>query len=242
MKMNDENTAKHSEFSENSKEKLSLEEQVEILQKKLEQAEITATDKSIALIEMTAGRNALYHSLQETQMRLAEVTGQYENDVEAYKKEMDLCMKEKRQLQEQYDSVVIKAKRYDELQESIIKIKMKAEMQAHEMIDDAQEKTMDAVNLIDNIEKEMRLFREDLTFLRRDIKIGTLTLDDRLQNVDIRLTKNLEKLLKIRETFYVTNSLPMDEPSVAAGNVPYIYYPDVINPPVNDNKNDDDDL
>ncbi|MBQ9461666.1 MAG: hypothetical protein IJU51_07130 [Clostridia bacterium] len=88
----------------------------------------------------------------------------------------------------------------------------------------------------------MRLFREDLTFLRRDIKIGTLTLDDRLQNVDIRLTKNLEKLLKIRETFYVTNSLPMDEPSVAAGNVPYIYYPDVINPPVNDNKNDDDDL
>lgn len=240
--MNDENTAKHSEFSENSKEKLSLEEQVEILQKKLEQAEITATDKSIALIEMTAGRNALYHSLQETQMRLAEVTGQYENDVEAYKKEMDLCMKEKRQLQEQYDSVVIKAKRYDELQESIIKIKMKAEMQAHEMIDDAQEKTMDAVNLIDNIEKEMRLFREDLTFLRRDIKIGTLTLDDRLQNVDIRLTKNLEKLLKIRETFYVTNSLPMDEPSVAAGNVPYIYYPDVINPPVNDNKNDDDDL
>ena len=242
MKINDENTAKHSEFSENSKEKLSLEEQVEILQKKLEQAEITATDKSIALIEMTAGRNALYHSLQETQMRLAEVTGQYENDVEAYKKEMDLCMKEKRQLQEQYDSVVIKAKRYDELQESIIKIKMKAEMQAHEMIDDAQEKTMDAVNLIDNIEKEMRLFREDLTFLRRDIKIGTLTLDDRLQNVDIRLTKNLEKLLKIRETFYVTNSLPMDEPSVAAGNVPYIYYPDVINPPVNDNKNDDDDL
>lgn len=240
--MNDENTAKHSEFSENSKEKLSLEEQVEILQKKLEQAEITATDKSIALIEMTAGRNALYHSLQETQMRLAEVTGQYENDVEAYKKEMDLCMKEKRQLQEQYDSVVIKAKRYDELQESIIKIKMKAEIQAHEMIDDAQEKTMDAVNLIDNIEKEMRLFREDLTFLRRDIKIGTLTLDDRLQNVDIRLTKNLEKLLKIRETFYVTNSLPMDEPSVAAGNVPYIYYPDVINPPVNDNKNDDDDL
>ena len=154
MKMNDENTAKHSEFSENSKEKLSLEEQVEILQKKLEQAEITATDKSIALIEMTAGRNALYHSLQETQMRLAEVTGQYENDVEAYKKEMDLCMKEKRQLQEQYDSVVIKAKRYDELQESIIKIKMKAEMQAHEMIDDAQEKTMDAVNLIDNIEKK----------------------------------------------------------------------------------------
>lgn len=239
--MNDENTVQRSEFSENSKEKLSLEEQVEILQKKLEQAEITATDKSIALIEMTAGRNALYHSLQETQMRLAEVTGQYENDVEAYKREMDLCMKEKRQLQEQYDSVVIKAKRYDELQESLIKIKMKAEMQAHEMIDDAQEKAMDAVNLIDNIEKEMRLFREDLTFLRRDIKIGTLTLDDRLENVDIRLTKNLDKLLKIRETFYVTNSLPMDEPSVNAGDAPHIYYPDVINPPVNNNKNDEED-
>ena len=242
MKMNDENTVKHSEFSENSKEKLSLEEQVEILQKKLEQAEITATDKNIALIEMTAGRNALYHSLQETQMRLAEVTGQYENDVEAYKREMELCLKEKRQLQEQYDSVVIKAKRYDELQESIIKIKMKAEMQAHEMIDDAQEKAMDAVNLIDEIEKEMRLFRDDLIFLRRDIKIGTLTLDDRLENVDVRLTKNLDRLLKIRETFYVANSLPMDEPSVGSGDAPYIHYPEIINPPVNAKNDDDGDL
>ena len=238
--MNDETTVKLSEFSENSKEKLSLEDQVEILQKKLEQAEITATDKGIALIEMTAGRNALYHSLQEAQMRLAEVTGQYENDVESYKRELDNCLKEKRQLQEQYDSVVIKAKRYDELQESIIKIKMKAEIKAHEMIDDAQEKTMDAVNLIDNIEKEMKLFREDLTFLRRDIKIGTLTLDDRLDNVDVRLTKNLNKLLAIKESFYVVNSLPLDEPVPASGDAPYIFYPENINPPVKTERNEDE--
>ena len=242
MKMEDEMTVKHSEFSENSREKLSLEEQVDILQKKLEQAEMTATDKGIALIEMTAGRNALYHSLQEAQMRLAEVTGQYENDVETYKRELDLRLKEKRQLQEQYDSVIIKAKRYDELQESLIKIKMKAEMQAHEMIDDAQEKTMDAIMLIDNIEKEMRLFREDLTFLRRDIKIGTLTLDDRLENVDIRLTKNLEKLLAIKESFYVTNSLPMDDPVPGTGDVPHITYPEVINPVHDENEDDDEDL
>ena len=116
------------DMAENSKEKLPLEEQIEILQKKLEDAEMRATEKGIALIEMTAGRNALYQSLQDTQMRLAEVTGQYENDVQVYKNELEVCMKEKRQLQEQYDSIFIKAKRYDELQESVIKIKMKAEM------------------------------------------------------------------------------------------------------------------
>ena len=243
--MKDEKTITHSEFSENSKEKLPLEEQIEILQKKLEDAEMRATEKGIALIEMTAGRNALYQSLQDTQMRLAEVTGQYENDVQVYKNELEVCMKEKRQLQEQYDSIFIKAKRYDELQESVIKIKMKAEMQAHEMIDDAQEKAMDAVNLIDDIEKEMRLFRDDITFLRRDIKIGTITLDDRLENVDARLTKSLGKLLAIKETFYINNSLPLDNPpdvndqlifdesdaGTGKGDAPFISYPEVINPP-----------
>ena len=69
-----------------------------------------ATDKNIALLEMTASRNALYRSLQDTPIRLAEAVGQRENDVEAYQKELDLRLEEKRKLQEQCDSLLIKAK------------------------------------------------------------------------------------------------------------------------------------
>ncbi len=230
--MSDEVMVKHSELSENTKNILTPEEQIDFLQEKLEQAELKATEKNIALIEMTASRNALYNSLQETQMRLAEAIGQRENDVEAYKKELEQRLKEKRQLQEQYDSLVIKAKRYDELQESLIKIKMKAEERAHGVIDEAQEKAMDTIMLIDNIEKEIRLFKDDVTFLRRDIKIGTLTLDDRLDNVYLRLCKNLDKLLEIKENFYIKNSIPLDDvtESVSEGGVPVIDYPVELNP------------
>lgn len=231
--MTEDTTVKHSELSENTKAMLTPEEQIEFLKNKLEQAELRATEKNIALIEMTASRNALYNSLQETQMRLAEAVGQRENDVEAYKKELELRLREKRQLQEQYDSLVIKAKRYDELQESLIKIKMKAEEQSHCIIDEAQEKAMDTIMLIDNIEKEIKLFSEDIIFLRRDIKIGTLTVDDRLDNVYLRLCKNLDRLLEIKENFYITNSLPFDDEmddSVSEGTVPVISYPEVINP------------
>ncbi len=208
--------------------KLTPEEQIEFLRRKLEQAEMEATDKGIALIEMTASRNALYKSLQDTQMRLAEAVGQRENDVEAYQKELDARLEEKRRLQEQVDSLGIKAKRYDELQESLVKIKMNAELRAHGVIDEAQEKAMDTIMLIDDIEKEIRLFREDLTYLRRDIKIGTITLDDRLENIYVRLCRNLDRLTEIKENFYIRNSLPMDDDEfiVGEGSAPKINYPD----------------
>ena len=189
--------------------KLTPEEQIDFLKRKLEQAEMEATDKGIALIEMTASRNALYKSLQDTQMRLAE---------------------EKRQLQEQYDALVIKAKRYDELQESLVKIKMKAELRAHGVIDEAQEKAMDTIMLIDDIEKEISLFREDVTYLRRDIKIGTVTLDDRLENVYLRLCKSLDRLIEIKENFYIKNSLPLDDDAGFAGEgkAPTLHYPEYV--------------
>ncbi len=212
--------------------KLTPEEEIDFLKRKLEEAEMTATDKNIALIEMTAARNALYRSLQDTQMRLAETIGQRENDIEAYQKELELRLQEKRRLQEEYDALIIKAKRYDELQESLIKIKMNAEIRAHGVIDEAQEKAMDTIMLIDDIEKEIKLFGEDIDFLRRDIRIGTLTLDDRLENVYQRLCKSLDKLLEIKQNFYIKNSLPLDEDqsSHASGDVPHIVYPSEMSP------------
>lgn len=208
--------------------KLTPEEQIDFLQRKLEEAKLEATDKNIALIEMTASRNALYQSLQETQMRLAQAQGQRDNDVEAYQKELAQRLEEKRELQKQVDMFSIKAKRYDELQDSLIKIKMDAEIKAHSVVDEAQEKAMDTVMLIDDIEKEIRLFREDIEYLRRDIRIGTLTLDDRLENVYLRLCKNLDKLTKIREEFYIKNSLPLDEQELtfSSGMAPVIEYPE----------------
>ena len=210
--------------------KLTPEEQIEFLKRKLEQAEMDAADKNIALIEMTASRNALYRSLQDTQIRLAEAVGQRENDVEAYQKELDLRLEEKRKLQEQCDSLLIKAKRYDELTESVVKIKMKAEERAHGVIDEAQEKAMDTIMLIDDIEKEINLFREDLTYLRRDIKIGTVTLDDRLENIYLRLCKNLDRLTEIKEKFYIKNALPLDGDPFEdqQGIVPVITYPKTV--------------
>ncbi len=209
--------------------KLTNKEQIDFLNRKLKEAELEATDKGIALIEMTAARNSLYKSLQDTQMRLAEAIGQRENDIEAYQKELELRLKEKRDLQEQYDALVIKAKRYDELQESLVKIKMKAEIRAHGVVDEAQEKAMDAIMLIDNIAKEIDLFRQDITFLRRDIKIGTVTLDDRLENIYLRLCKNMDRLMEIKENFYTKNSLPMDDDSyLSKSAAPVIKYPNEI--------------
>lgn len=217
----------HAVLSGQSQE--TVEEEIERLKNRIHELEMDYTDKNIALIEMTASRNALYRSLQDTQMRLAEVNAQRNNDVEAYERELALRLEEKRTLQEEYDALVIKAKRYDELQESVVHIKMQAEIKAHDVIDEAQEHSMDAVNLIDNIAYEIDLFRQDIVRLRQDIKIGTLTLDDRLDSLYLRLCQNMDKLLKIKKHFYSEHALPYEphpEDEKLSGTAPVINYPD----------------
>lgn len=202
--------------------------ELEQLKERLHEAELELSDKKTSLIEITAARNALYKSVQALQMQLADVTAQRENDIQAYEAELRLRLEEKHQLQEKYDLLVIKAKRYDELQESLMNIKMKAEARALGVIDDAQEKAMDAVNVIDMIEKEVNLFREDIAWLRRDIKIGTITLDDRLDTLYKRICKNMDTLTKIKNDFYKSNNIPLgnefDENS--ENPIPSIKYPD----------------
>lgn len=206
-----EKKLKHSELSPSVKHKLTAGDQINFLERKLEEAKLEVTDKNIALIEMRAARDALYQSVQDSQMKLAEIVGQHDNDIQAYQKELTLRLQEKRALQEQIDILSIKARRYDEFQESVIKMKTDAQVRAHNIIDEAQERAYDTVTLISNIEKEMELFSEDIVLLRHDIKTGTLTLDDRLDTVYIRLRKNLDKLTEIKKDFYKRNSLPMDE-------------------------------
>ena len=196
--------------------------------------------KTVSIIDISAietmRESELREELSSWKSKYDEVSSRLnETDeiIEAYKKELEARLQEKRQIQEECDALAIKARRYDELQESVVKIKMNAELRAHSVVDEAQEKAMDTVMLIDDIEKEIRLFGEDIIHLRRDIKTGTLTLDDRLDNVYLRLCKSLDKLTAIRREFYIRNSLPMDQipDAVAPGAVPVMRYPMLLNPP-----------
>ena len=65
---------------------LTPEEKIDFLERKLEEKNLELTDKNIALIEMTAARNALYKSVQDAQMKVSEVVAQHDNDVEIYQK------------------------------------------------------------------------------------------------------------------------------------------------------------
>lgn len=216
--------------SDNNKAELDKDREIEVLKEKLHEAELAYSDKSIALIEITAARNALYKSLQDVQMRLADMTAQRDNDILAYEQELKNRLDEKLELQQKYDLLVIKGKRYDELQDSLMNIKMKAEARALNVIDEAQEKAMDAVNIIDNISHELDLFREDLIWLRKDIKIGVYTLDDRLDNLYKRLCQNMDRLTKIKTDFYQKNHLPLDSDfdDDSAQGIPSIKYPEEI--------------
>ena len=67
---------------------------------------------------------------------------------------------------------------------------------------------MDAVYVIDKINNNLLLLKNDLEYLQQDIKIGTVTIEDRLNSFCYTLSTYIEDLNNIKAKFYKDNDIP----------------------------------
>lgn len=95
-----------------------------------------------------------------------------------------------------------KAEKTDKFIRNIDDIKKKAELDAAKLIEDAQADAMDAISVIDDVKKSIEEFKQDMFRLRDDLKIGTMTVEDRLMFFDYTLQKHENKLNHIKQDFY----------------------------------------
>ena len=76
-------------------------------------------------------------------------------------------------------------------------------------IEDIQSELMDAIDCINDIEDGINNLSHDIEVLREDLKIGTLTIEDRLFLFRYELEFYLSKFEEIKNKFYTNKNIPV---------------------------------
>ncbi len=74
-------------------------------------------------------------------------------------------------------------------------------------IEDIQSEVMDAINCINDIENEINNLNHDVEVLKEDLKVGTLTIEDRLFLFKYELELYLSKFQEIKNKFYTNKNI-----------------------------------
>lgn len=187
---------------------------IDVLTKKIK----SLTDENTKLKKELKNQNDIFESIKDENLRLyetlkkhqsafSEIIMQKDDDISIFEKELSKYIEEKSQLQKQIDKLTLKSKRYDKFQGNLLKIQLKAESTALKMIEEAQSQSMESISIIDDIAKEVYLFMVDIDKLKEDLKIGTVTIEDRISSICYKFNYHLEILKQIKKNFYETNNL-----------------------------------
>jgi chromosome segregation ATPase len=163
--------------------------------------------------KLTAERDQLYAKLETTEMELDRSGLMRQQELEQCEKEIAEFLEEKKRLQEQLRSTESKAQKYEEMRSNLKRLRAKAEYEAYSMVETAKEQSMDAVSVVDDLSQEITVFQSDLGKIKEDFKIGTATLEDRLDALYYALEHHVETLQGIKIRFYKKHRIPVEESS-----------------------------
>lgn len=197
--------------SPNNYNLIELKKKIEYLSNENDELKKIIKKQKNILLSVSEEKNKIYDSLTKHQTAYAQIIMQKDSDIQSFEKELLEYIEEKSDLQRQINKLTFKSKQYDKLQGNLLKIQLKAESTALRMIEDAQSQAMEAIAVIDDIEKEISLFMIDIDKLREDLKIGTITTEDRLRSICYKFNHYLEILKGIKKSFYVSNNLIIPE-------------------------------
>ena len=152
-------------------------------------------------------RDYLYDKLKETTQKYDELYKEKENQRYFYEKEITNYIRTKKDLQESIAILEGKGNKYDNIKDNIRDIKVNAEFVALNLIENGQCMAMDAICVVDKINKELVLLKEDLEVLKSDLKIGTATVEDRIDSFYYSIFEYMKDLNDIKNQFYKDNNL-----------------------------------
>lgn len=183
------------------------EEFVEELNEKILHLEYEVSEKTSEILSLKKEKERLYNDVKEARYQAALFRTEMQNSSGIYEEELERRIKEKNALQEQLDLVAIKVKRYDELEKTVSEIKIKANQEAVKLMDEAEEKSMDAVTVIEFILKDIGRMKFDLENLSRNSSAGKSDLQEEIALMIDLLNNHLEYLKKIKSGFYKMNNI-----------------------------------
>lgn len=105
-------------------------------------------------------------------------------------------------MQSQIDNLLITEEKYNNIIKKINTIKLSAELFSTELIEESETQAMESINVVDDILKEIEIFKKDVETLKPDLNIGTLTMQDRIYNFSFSINSFSSNLINIKNKFY----------------------------------------
>ncbi|MDP4120186.1 MAG: hypothetical protein Q8876_03915 [Bacillota bacterium] len=181
------------------------------LSDKVSELEAKLAEERAKAIGADAEIENLYSKLKETSKQLAVVISQRENEVAAYDKELRKLIRDKAELAKRVEYLAFRENQFIEFSSKLSDKIDAATEESYRIIENAQIKAMDSVRFIDKIIDEMNVFKIDLQLIKKDINIGTITLEDRVDMLYYKLKEDLGRLIEIKMSFFTDNNIYLDE-------------------------------
>lgn len=150
-------------------------------------------------------RDVLKRRLEEAEAKSSDTLIKYKKDIVNLYYETSESMEKIELLEKEIEILKTKCYEYDKLKKSLSDIKNKAELSSLKIIEDAQVQAMESINIIDEVSREIILFKSDIERLRDDLKIGTATLEDRIDSMYYKINEYVLRMDKIKTDFYKVN-------------------------------------
>lgn len=127
------------------------------------------------------------------------ISKQYEEKLKAENKSLNNKLID---MQSQIDNLLITEEKYNNIIKKINTIKLSAELFSTELIEESETQAMESINVVDDILKEIEIFKKDVETLKSDLNIGTLTMQDRIYNFSFSINSFSSNLINIKNKFY----------------------------------------
>ena len=127
------------------------------------------------------------------------ISKQYEEKLKAENKSLNNKLID---MQSQIDNLLITEEKYNNIIKKISTIKLSAELFSTELIEESETQAMESINVVDDILKEIEIFKKDVETLKSDLNIGTLTMQDRIYNFSFSINSFSSNLINIKNKFY----------------------------------------
>lgn len=183
------------------------EELIAELNEKNLQLEYEVSEKTSQVLTLKKENERLYNDVKEARYQAALFRTELQNGTRIYEEELERRIKEKNALQEQLDLTAIKVKKYDEMEKTVSEIKIKAGQDAVRLMDEAEEKSMDAVTVIEFIQKDIGRLKLDLENISRNPNADKSDLDEEIALMTDLLNRHIEYLKNIKSGFYKMNNI-----------------------------------
>ncbi len=182
---------------------------IDELKERIMQLEYEAADRSGELLRLKKENEKLYASVRESMEQVSFFRTELHNVKDFYEKRLTALADEKSKLHKQLDIITAEFDRINTTYTTVSEARLSAGKESLEMMDRVRETSMDAVTMIDYIDKDIRKLKLDLFNMSKAEGTAQNDVDDEIQLMLDLLNTHSAKLAAIKSGFYSINKITL---------------------------------